>query len=96
MYNTKHQLLVDSKGNPHNIKLVHCNEYNIYIDGKYYKKTFRTMQGAIKFAEKTIQQVIMTFITCTLLAVFGFYLFLQLTGAYRLWKHSDEDSNDNK
>lgn len=55
MSNTKYQLLLDSKGNPHNIKLVRCNEYNIYIDGKYYKKTFRTIQGAIQFAEKIIQ-----------------------------------------
>ena len=94
MSNVKYQLLLDSKGNPHNIKLVHCNEYNIYIDGKYYKKTFRTIQGAIQFAEKIIQQVNMTFLTSTLLAVFGFFLFLQLTGAYRLWKHSDEETND--
>ena len=94
MSNTKYQLLLDSKGNPHNIKLVRCNEYNIYIDSKYYKKTFRTIQGAIKFAEKIIQQVNMTFLTSTLLAVFGFFLFLQLTGAYRLWKHSDEETND--
>lgn len=46
--------ILDKDGNSHSLVLFKVKEWNFFLDGKYYKKTFKTQSEVIEHCKSLI------------------------------------------